>query len=75
MGAAESRLIKMVFPEQANHYGTLVNGNGLALTAKGAWRDDIFVKSLWRTVNHAEVCLRACSVAPQAAPASSAIET
>jgi acyl-CoA hydrolase len=32
----EARLLEMVFPEQANHYGTLFGGTALALMAKAA---------------------------------------
>lgn len=34
---AETRLIEIIFPEQANHYGTLFGGNALALMAKAAF--------------------------------------
>lgn len=30
-------LVEMIFPEQANHYGTLFGGNALALMAKAAF--------------------------------------
>lgn len=30
-------LVEMIFPDQANHYGTLFGGNGLALMAKAAF--------------------------------------
>lgn len=33
----ETRLIEMIFPEAANHYGTLFGGNALALMAKAAF--------------------------------------
>lgn len=33
----ETRFIEMVFPEQANHYGTLYGGNALALLGKSAF--------------------------------------
>ena len=33
----ESRLMDMVFPEQANHYGTLFGGQALALMDKAAF--------------------------------------
>jgi acyl-CoA hydrolase len=29
-------MVEMIFPDQANHYGTLFGGNGLALMAKAA---------------------------------------
>jgi acyl-CoA hydrolase len=32
----EARFLEMVFPEQANHYGTLFGGTALALMAKAA---------------------------------------
>ena len=35
-GCAESRLIEVVFPEQANHHGTLFAGNALSLMGKAA---------------------------------------
>lgn len=34
---SETTLIEMIFPEQANHYGTLFGGNALALMAKAAF--------------------------------------
>lgn len=34
---SETRLIEMIFPEQANHYGTLFGGHALALMAKAAF--------------------------------------
>lgn len=33
----ETRFVEMVFPEQANHYGTLFAGNALALMGKAAF--------------------------------------
>ena len=30
-------MIEMIFPEQANHYGTLFGGNALSLMAKAAF--------------------------------------
>jgi acyl-CoA hydrolase len=33
----ECRLLEMVFPQQANHYGTLFGGQALALMDKGAF--------------------------------------
>lgn len=33
----ETRFIEMVFPEQANHYGTLFGGNALSLMGKAAF--------------------------------------
>lgn len=36
-------------------------GNGVAISmdGKGAWRDNVFVERLWRSLNHEEVYLRA----------------
>lgn len=34
---SETRQIEMIFPEAANHYGTLFGGNALALMAKAAF--------------------------------------
>ncbi|GIK49299.1 MAG: acyl-CoA thioesterase [Hyphomonadaceae bacterium] len=35
--AVETRFIEMVFPSEANHYGTLFGGNALALMGKAAF--------------------------------------
>lgn len=32
-----TRMVEMIFPEHANHYGTLFGGNALALMAKAAF--------------------------------------
>lgn len=32
-----TQMVEMIFPEQANHYGTLFGGNALALMAKAAF--------------------------------------
>jgi putative transposase len=29
------------------------------MDGKGAWRDNVFVERLWRTIKYEEVCLRA----------------
>ena len=34
---SETRMVEMIFPEQANHYGTLFGGHALALMAKAAF--------------------------------------
>lgn len=34
---SETHMIEMIFPEQANHYGTLFGGHALALMAKAAF--------------------------------------
>ena len=33
----ETRFVEMIFPEQANHYGTLFGGNALSLMGKAAF--------------------------------------
>mgnify|MGYP003449498611 CR=1 FL=1 len=33
----ETRFVEMVFPEQANHYGTLFGGHALSLMGKAAF--------------------------------------
>jgi acyl-CoA hydrolase len=35
--AEQTRFVEMVFPEQANHYGTLFGGNALSLMGKAAF--------------------------------------
>ena len=35
------------------------NGIAISMDGKGAWRDDIFVERLWRSVKYEEVYLRA----------------
>ncbi|CCG08629.1 acyl-CoA thioesterase [Pararhodospirillum photometricum] len=37
MSASESRFVEMVFPEQANHYGTLFGGTALNLMGRAAF--------------------------------------
>jgi putative transposase len=41
----------------------------ISMDGKGAWRDNVFVERLWRTIKYPEVYLRACGDAPEA-PAS-----
>lgn len=36
-GPAETSFVEMVFPDQANHYGTLFGGNALSLMGKAAF--------------------------------------
>lgn len=36
-GLDETRFVEMVFPEQANHYGTLFGGHALSLMGKAAF--------------------------------------
>ena len=35
------------------------NGSAISMDGKGAWRDNVFVERLWRTVKYEEVYLRA----------------
>src|SRR5260370_1322902 len=35
------------------------NGIAISMDGKGAWRDNVFVESLWRSVKYEEVYLRA----------------
>lgn len=35
--SAEIRMVEMIFPDAANHYGTLFGGNALSLMAKAAF--------------------------------------
>ncbi len=36
------------------------------MDGKGAWRDNIFVERLWRTIKYEEVYLHACRDVPEA---------
>ena len=38
----------------------------ISMDGKGAWRDNVFVERLWRTIKYAEVYLRAYSSVPEA---------
>jgi putative transposase len=46
----------------------LLAGNGIAISmdGKGAWRDNVFVERLWRSVKYEEVYLRAYDSVGQA---------
>ena len=37
LNSSASRIIEMIFPEHANHYGTLFGGNALSLMGKAAF--------------------------------------
>jgi Zn-dependent protease len=39
--------------------GMLANGIAISMDGKGAWRDNVFVERLWRSVKYEEVYLRA----------------
>ena len=49
-------------------------GHGIAISmdGKGAWRDNVFVERLWRSVKYEEVYLRAYDSVSEAAPRSAA---
>jgi len=42
------------------------NGIAISMDGKGAWRDNVFVERLWRSVKYEEVYLRAYDTAPEA---------
>jgi putative transposase len=47
--------------------GTLKDaGINISMDGKGAWRDNVFVERLWRTIKYEEVYLRAYANVPQA---------
>ena len=52
------------------------NGIAISMDGKGAWRDNVFVERLWRSVKYEEVYLRAYdSVSARPALRSAAIST
>jgi len=44
----------------------LKNEIKISMDGKGAWRDNIFVERLWRTIKYEEVYLRAYASVPEA---------
>jgi putative transposase len=44
----------------------LKNGIAISMDGKGAWRDNVFVERLWRSVKHEEVYLRAYETVAEA---------
>jgi putative transposase len=44
----------------------LRNGIKISMDGKGAWRDNVFVERLWRSVKHEEVYLKAYDSVPEA---------
>jgi putative transposase len=42
------------------------NGIRISMDGKGAWRDNVFVERLWRTVKYEEVYLKAYDTVPEA---------
>ena len=56
--------------------GVLIkNGIAISMDGKGAWRDNVFVERLWRSVKYEEVYLRPTTACPRPAPRSAAIST
>ena len=49
------------FPEVPGLFTGALTDNGIAISmdGKGAWRDNVFVERLWRSVKYEEVYLRA----------------
>ena len=51
----------------ADFTGVLIkNGIAISMDGKGAWRDNVFVERLWRTVKYEEVYLHAYESVPEA---------
>ena len=44
----------------------LKNGIAISMDGRGAWRDNVFVERLWRSVKYEEVYLRAYETVPEA---------
>jgi putative transposase len=42
------------------------NGIAISMDGRGAWRDNVFVERLWRSVKYEEVYLRAYDIASEA---------
>ena len=51
------------------------NGIAISMDGKGAWRDNVFVERLWRSVKYEEVYLRAYDSVPRPAHRLAAIST
>jgi len=56
-------------------FTSLLAGNGIAISmdGKGAWRDNVFVERLWRSVKYEEVYLRHTTTSARLAPRSADI--
>ena len=46
-------------PEREFTHAVLSRGCRLSMDGKGAWRDNVFVERLWRTIKYERVYLRA----------------
>jgi putative transposase len=44
----------------------LRNGVAISMDGKGAWRDNVFIERLWKSVKYEEVYLRAYDTVPEA---------
>jgi transposase InsO family protein len=51
------------------------NGIAISMDGKGAWRDNVFVERLWRSMKYEEVYLRAYDSVPRPAHRLAAIST
>ena len=51
------------------------NAIAISMDGKGAWRDNVFVERLWRSVKYEEVYLRAYDSVSEAAHRSAVIST
>ena len=51
----------------------LAKGIAISMDGKGAWRDNVFVERLWRSVKYEEVYLRAYASVARPAPRSAVI--
>jgi len=51
------------------------NAIAISMDGKGAWRDNVFVERLWRSVKYEEVYLRAYEASARPAPRSVDIST
>src|SRR5438132_12627474 len=51
--------------------GVLIkNGIAISMDGKGAWRDNVFVERLWRSIKYEEVYLRGYDSVSEARPSS-----
>ena len=56
-----SQFNSFAFTELLNKHDITISMDG-----KGAWRDNVFVERLWRTIKYEEVYLRAYNTVPEA---------
>lgn len=56
-----SQFTSFAFTDLLNKHGITISMDG-----KGAWRDNVFVERLWRTIKYEEVYLRAYNTVPEA---------